>query len=261
VDRLFSVSLDPWYRAYRSDIGKPAKPASLLEYYLGPDGYFGKVPFSDHPLPTELPSPVLLDGEHWDFGPFGKIANPTHWLINGTGSKVRLTRYCPCHGDLHVKNIFVLPDNSPRLIDFGDTALGHVFRDFAALETSIRLTCCNTTDLGALQEAADSLATVDSLGDHIDYRTIAENQEYDDLRESLKIVMQIRRSALDAVGDHFTTVNMKEYLIAVTLRMLRYADGVADEVSSKESPEEKVIRRWHALYVAAKSAEQAERLK
>jgi hypothetical protein len=56
---------------------------------------------------------------------------------------------------------------------------------------------------------------------------------------------------------------LTEYLFALSLRLLRYAegpDGRADEASSRETDEEKKARQWHALYAAACAVEQAERL-
>jgi hypothetical protein len=255
LERLFSVSLNPWYRVYRSNAAKLASPIKLLSYYTGDDGYGRQVPFSTKPLPTGLPIPVQAEGEFWDFGPHGRLPNPVAWLTKGAGSELQLHRYSPCHGDLHVKNIFVLPDDSPRLIDFGDTALGHIFRDFSALEVSVRLSCCKTTDLDKLKLAANCASGTKSLGEHIDYRSIPK--ELNDLRKTLVTTMQIRRAALDAVGNNISVSSMQEYLFALVIRLLRYANGIADEVSRNEQALEKNARLWHALYSAARATEQA----
>jgi hypothetical protein len=255
LERLFSVSLNPWYRAYRSSATELERPIQLLSYYTGEDGYSPQVPFESKPLPTALPSPVQAEGNSWDFGDHGKLPNPVHWLKEGAGSQLQLFSYSPCHGDLHVKNIFVLPDDSPRLIDFGDTALGHVFRDFAALEVSIRLSCCNTIDLDKLRIAADCASSTKSLGEHIDHRLIPKS--LNDLRKTLVTTMQIRRAALDAVGNKSAESFMKEYLFALIIRLLRYADGIADEASRGEGELEKKTRLWHALYSAARATQQA----
>jgi DNA-binding response OmpR family regulator len=255
LERLFYVSLNPWYRVFRSDAAKLDNTTELLSYYMGKDGYCTEIPFSTQPLPITLPSPVLAEGEYWDFGKYGKLPNPVGWIMQGSGSQLKLNRYSPCHGDLHVKNIFVLPDDSPRLIDFGDTALGHVFRDFAALETSIRLTCCNTIDIDNLKLAADSVSGTQSLGEHINHRTIP--RDLIDLRKTLAATMQIRRAARDAISFNATESSMQEYLFALILRLLRYASGIADEVSSSETANEKNARIWHALYSAARATQQA----
>jgi hypothetical protein len=261
LDRLFSVSLNPWYRVFRSGAAKPPTPISLLSYYTGLDGYCKEVPFSNQPLPDNLPSPIIAEDDFWDFGEYGRFPSPVKWLTEGPGSNLQLTEYSPCHGDLHVKNIFVLPDDSPRLIDFGDTALGHVFRDFAALEASIRLTCCDMTDLESvarlliLKIAVDSVSGTRSLGEHINHRPIP--RELIDVRKTMVTTMQNRRAALDAISFNASKSSLNEYLFALILRLLRYATGIADEVSSKEPAEEKNLRAWHALYSAAKATQQA----
>jgi DNA-binding response OmpR family regulator len=255
LERLFSSSLNPWYRVFRSRAAKLETPLSLLDYYTGPNGFCSEIPFSKEPLPADLPSPVEADGDTWDFHHYGKFPSPVAWLTRGGGSELLMDRYCPCHGDLHVKNIFVLPDDSPRLIDFGDTALGHVFRDFAALEASVRLTCGDTTHVDNLRLAADNASSTVSLGEHISHRSIPK--DLNDLRRTLVTTMQIRRAALDAVGNHLDETSLKEYLFALILRLLRYATGIADEVSSDEEPAAKNARLWHALYSAARATRQA----
>jgi DNA-binding NarL/FixJ family response regulator len=269
LERLFSVSLDPWYRVYRSETARLESPITLLAYYTGEDGYCGEVPFHGKPLPDGLASPISKDESEWDFGVFGRFTDPTRWLTIGEGSRLSLTKFCPSHGDLHVRNIFVMPDDSPRLIDFGDTGPGHVFRDFASLEASVRLTCCSCSDTLALKDATDRLSQVVNLGEHIDYRGLRTGMaEYEDLRESLRLVMQIRRAALDVAGaGQDAAATLREYLFALTLRMLRYADGRVDEfpptdpsAETDSQRAERKARTWHALYGAAKAVECAERL-
>jgi hypothetical protein len=265
VDRLFSVSLNPWYEIYRKGSDKPPKPISLKEYYVGEGLSMTRIPFASQPLPADLPGKVVKHESQWDFGSLGTYADPAEWLNTGRGSTVKMDRCSPCHGDLHVKNIFVLPDDSPRLIDFGDTDLGHVFRDFVALEASLRMTCCNTTSLKMLAQMTDLASRTTALGEHIQYRDIPDHDEHEDLREVLRMVTQIRRAASDAAGDNDTERNFDEYLVALALRFLRYAggepDGKADEVpSAKETSDERGARRWHALYASAKAVEQAERV-
>ncbi len=257
LDRLFAVSLNPWYKVFRN--ATPVeRPIKLLDYYVGTDGDCRGVPFSDGALPADVASSIRVAGEYWDFGSAGKLVDPSRWLSTGPGSTLSFTRYCPVHGDLHVRNIFVLPDDSPRLIDFGDTSLGHVFRDFAALEVSIRMACTNEEDLDLLQRAADRVSSVSALGDFVDYRAIPSKAS--DLRNTLLATMHVRRAALDAVGAQNNEHSIVEYLYAVALRMLRYASGIADEMSASDSPSTP-SRTWYALYCAASAATQAERLR
>jgi hypothetical protein len=106
-----------------------------------------------------------------------------------------------------------------------------------------------------LKTSVDCSSRVRGLGEHIDYRNVPESLV--DLREVLRTTMQIRRAALDAVGDQPADTSFREYLFALTARMLRYASGIADEASSNENAEDKAVRTWHALYAAAKAAQQA----
>jgi thiamine kinase-like enzyme len=46
---------------------------------------------------------------------------------------------CICHGDLNSNNILISDDNVMSFIDFQSTKLGHIFEDFIAFESSIRL--------------------------------------------------------------------------------------------------------------------------
>lgn len=257
--RLFSVALNPWYRVFRSsdaerrdEHGNPEK-LSLLNYYCG-EGFSREVPFLNDSLPDVSPA-VSVELGHWNFEGYGRLPNPVKWLTEGPGSQLELARYAPCHGDLHVKNIFVLPDDSPRLIDFGDTALGHVFRDFAALEASVRLTCANTQEVSLLKKASDCASITSGLGEYINHRPVP--REKINLRKTLVTTMQIRRAALDAVSGNLVENGMKEYLFALIIRLLRYASGIADEVSSRESASARNARIWHALYAAAVASEQA----
>ncbi|MEZ4666994.1 MAG: Clp protease N-terminal domain-containing protein [Anaerolineae bacterium] len=50
------------------------------------------------------------------------------WYVSGSMSKI--------HGDLHLGNILVGPNNTPWLIDFGSTRDGHTLFDWASLEIS-----------------------------------------------------------------------------------------------------------------------------
>lgn len=53
---------------------------------------------------------------------------------------------CICHGDLNANNIFVTPSNNAiALIDFEQTGLHHVFRDFVSFESSVRSLFAQTT--------------------------------------------------------------------------------------------------------------------
>jgi hypothetical protein len=274
IARLFSVSLNPWYDIYRKEVAKLRQSQSLMEYYTQRGGLWYKmVNFEANVRPKMQrnleESGIRSANRKWIFNDT-KLDDPVEWITRGAGSKLKFSRQSPIHGDLHVANIFVLPDDSPRLIDFGRTALGHVYRDFAALETSIRQTCVSTTNREFLREAEDRICEAKTLGEYIDYRNLGEGKELDDrkkeqledLKEAVRTTMEIRRAALDATGgqsnDRDDRKDMQEYLFAVVMHMLRYATGRPDEIKGKDSRRKARIR--HALYAAAKAATAANEL-
>jgi len=106
--------------------------------------------------------------------------------------------------------------------------------------------------------AADSASSTRTLGEYINHRAVSKDLL--DLRRTLVTTMQIRRAALDAVSNNTDASTMKEYLFALIIRFLRYANGIADEVSRDEIESEKKARLWHALYSAARATKQAETL-
>jgi hypothetical protein len=263
IDRLFTVSLNSWYKIYRSKELAGEDRRKLLSYYKGGDGVLpdsrllSQLPQS---LPeTFVPSCVVSGAEEWYFvHRRAYLRNPVKWLFTTSIGSDRVPRLSPCHGDLHVRNIYVLPDDSPRLIDFGTTTVGHVYRDFAALETSIRLACVDDTDLDALSTAEDRVCSVRSLADEIDFRGLGGSS---DLREAVRTTINIRKAALEASGYHMSARDsIHQYLFAVVAHMLRYATGRADEASRSEASERRGARVWHALYGAARAATELARL-
>lgn len=265
IQRLFRVSLDLWHNAYAGKHMRAGsgKAESLIDYYTGEHGMWPSAPYS---LRTWQPAKdvalgdltdVSTDKRTWQFDG-NSVGNPLKWLDARKVKGIHYERQAPVHGDLHVRNVFMLPDNSPRLIDFGDTGLGHVFRDFVALEVSIRLTCHNEVTHSELKMLEDTVCDAESLGDYLDYRRLSG-----DLAETVMATMAIRRAALDAVGAHGKDGVFQEYLLAVVLRMLRYGGGIADEYADevkKAKPDRFNALVWQALYGAAKAAEKADTL-
>jgi hypothetical protein len=276
INRLFHVSLNSWYEAFRDT--SPAldrQPEYLVEYYAGVDGVWGhKKDLRD--MTFDLPGcePTAVD---WDFGFAGVHRNPLLWILEST---LAFTRVAPCHGDLHVRNIFLLPDDSPRLIDFGRTSLGHVFRDFAALEVSVRLKCHRVSHplLLALAEKA-VWEGVTNLGSHLEHRlekvasgsvstlSAGERSGVQDLEETIRTTMDIRRAALAAVGRMDWRRAFWEYVVAVTMHQLKYGGGEADDTSGGGAAVDSSTAAasggavgdrgwvWQALYGAALAAE------
>lgn len=249
VRRLFATTLHRWYTVYRKsgDSLAPKPPQKLWDHYTTPGLVYppGNGP-DDISLPLDdMEEPIAASaGQTWTFQ-FGNtteiLPDPVDWARK-TGKGIALTRLCPCHGDMHVGNVYVLPDSSPRLIDFGRTDLSHVFRDFAVIEASIRMTCVGTPEIALIRKAEDILGRVRSLGDAIDYEELGDKEEAVPLREALHVTNVIRRAALDAYVAEPGKDPMREYLFALVMHLLRYAAGVADECASEERKAEGILK-------------------
>jgi hypothetical protein len=125
--------------------------------------------------------------------------------INGSMSKI--------HGDLHLGNILVGPNNSMWLIDFGHTRDGHTLFDWATLEVSL---------LGdALVNTFESdWATVRSV---VKYLVAMENgQPIPIANPQLSITLEAITSLRNIVRECLSAEdNWYEYYIALALCALR----------------------------------------
>jgi hypothetical protein len=264
IDRLFATSLHSWYEIYRSKEVGWGRRRELRTYYLGRDGLWGNGGTTDRSLGIKqdsagLPSAVVSEKGLWHFfvaEPFTvEYDDPVEWLMRGPVGARKVSRLAPCHGDLHVRNVYLLPDDSPRLIDFGTTIVGHVFRDFAALESSLRLTCIGDCDVRALRAAEDALCSVASLREEPECVGLGGSA---DLREAVLATSHIRRAAAEACGYCMMEgAALVEYLYAVVAHMLRYAAGRVDEGGGGRADG---VRLWHAMYAAARAANRAAEL-
>jgi hypothetical protein len=177
-----------------------------------------------------------------------------------------------------VGNLFVLSDDSPRMIDFGRTDMGHVFRDFAALEASIRVALASQVlatqfvdkgkriadDPSALKEAIkyaiqseDSLCAADHLGDWVDTNACRASDMGVVFAECLQLTLTIRRAARDACGVEMPASGFAQYLFALTVHFLRYATNAADELPDAVRQQTDPFRVWLANYAAARTAQKA----
>lgn len=259
IDRLFRVSLSSWYEVFRR--GKGSSMCTLHDLYVSDVGVFREIAEfgAGEAAPRVDISESYVDihdPKVWAFAlENGKTRpNAVTWAKEGFASRITPPRLAPSHGDLHVKNVYVLPDNSPRLIDFGDTGVHHLFRDFAALEVSVRLTCVKDKDLAALSAMEKRVNNSKDLCSSIPLDGLGGSH---DLREALRTTEIIRKAAQEACGYHGEARgNLLEYLYAVVAHLLRYASGRADELG-EEQHERESVRVWHAMYAAALATENA----
>lgn len=125
--------------------------------------------------------------------------------INGTMSKI--------HGDLHLGNILVGPNNSIWLIDFGHTRDGHTLFDWATLEVSLlgdALAGASESDWETVRSIIKQLVTMDND----QTKAVASGQVLMTV-EAITALRNVIRKCLS------TEDNWYEYYIALALCALR----------------------------------------
>jgi len=274
IRKLFAVSLNPWFDIYRrASAGRSSD--SLWSHYSAPRSGAETEPclaqWQASSLIDNLDKLFRQENGTWLFEVVGaQLPDPLRWLRDTENDRrYQVGPRCPCHGDLHVANVFVLPDGSPRLIDFGATGLGHVFRDFASLEVSIRLTSVRHATDGRIDEQIrrvaqmeDKIAAAKNLADYIVHRDLDARGLDGDAGMVIQSTTDIRRAALEAISCSHAHGTYGQYLVAVAAIMLRYASGKADEIKGEAgdaagSQRHAFLRVWQALYAAAKAAKTA----
>jgi hypothetical protein len=240
ISRLFGRALNGWYDAYRRGAHSAKTAVSLFDYYTGDDGIFR----DDAESQTAMSPPgtrgirgVTQSGETWQFDGCAEVFHDPVAVLQHCAQRHQVKKWCVCHGDMHVRNVFVLPDGAPRLIDFGETNIGHVYRDFAALETSVLV---STLRQGGLRDALAVLREayrILMLSEFVDYRSVGvANSEGG---RALLAVLKIRRAAADAVGANGKVGGLTEYLCAIGFHYLKYGCGRADEIPGGMEAREK----------------------
>lgn len=261
IDRLFKVSLNDWFRAFRDGGGASGEATNLVKYYSQADVLWGQEVASlkdlNLPSPSNLPEfTVSADENSWTFSNKLIKPNPINWFATGPGNALTFQGRAPSHGDLHAANIFILPDGTPRLIDFGRTGYGHAFRDFAALECSIRF-CSIDLSQSSAESLEAVLSRVKTLGDAIDTsKSDLNTQEISDL---IKTIVVIRRLAWDTIYANSGKA-LVEYFAALVLHMFRYAAGTADELSPEKELLSRDLRKWRAHFAAACTVETLQQM-
>ncbi len=125
--------------------------------------------------------------------------------INGSISKI--------HGDLHLGNILVGPNNSIWLIDFGHTRDGHTLFDWATLEVSLlgdAVMNSFESDWNTIRSIIKSLVTMEN-----GYEPPVANEQIAMMLDSITALRNIVRECLT------NEENWYEYYIALALCALR----------------------------------------
>ena len=129
----------------------------------------------------------------------------------------RLVRTCLCHGDLHGRNLLVDHEKHFWLIDFARVEVSHALRDFAELESDIKFSLLQLTDLSMLLEFEQNLLHPRDFTQRPPRLVCAHKP----LAKAYAVILALRRLAFDLVRPE---KDMQEYYQAVfmhTLKVLR----------------------------------------
>lgn len=153
----------------------------------------------------------------------GTFPNPL--LTMADRRLVRSTYVCITHGDLNRGNVLVDPQGSTWLIDFLRTSRGHILRDFAQLDATVRILLLGEEEATlperlALEEALlriDRFSQLDAAQEHGGNPALAK---------AYATCLHIRRLAAKTVGSRQHD-DMSEYHIAslfFALNLIRFWD-------------------------------------
>jgi CheY-like chemotaxis protein len=157
---------------------------------------------------------------------------------------VRSTYVCITHGDLNRGNVLVDPQGSTWLIDFLRTSRGHILRDFAQLDATVRILLLGEEEATLQERLAfeEALLRLDRFS-QLD-RPAEQPGDNPALAKAFSTCLHIRRLAAKKVGSRQHD-DMSEYHIAslfFALNLIRYWDLPT-------------VQREHALLSAAVHAE------
>jgi hypothetical protein len=130
------------------------------------------------------------------------------WQINGVASKM--------HGDMHLGNIMIGPNNSPFLIDFGRAREGHALFDWASLEISL----LSEVVMPVAGETWDDARQVIEYLMRINAGTPLLDQSL--IATALAPVIEVRQIVYDIIQRcNEGMVDWREYYISLTMCALR----------------------------------------
>ncbi len=199
---LFTHTCQNWYGDQSS-----VETKTLYDYYneaLDLDEHIGRFDQTQYRLgfpglPDELPNPAL-------------------WVLReGREMTFPELRRCISHGDLHSDNFFVDHGNMVWLIDFEQTGLTHIFRDFVELEADIKLRLVQYPpegDLAALAALERALLSGQTLTGML--LPTPEVSLDPNLYKAFQVISGIRHLAAIATGVN----RLQEYSLALLYETL-----------------------------------------
>jgi CheY-like chemotaxis protein len=127
---------------------------------------------------------------------------------------VRSTYVCITHGDLNAGNVLVDPNGSTWLIDFLRTSRGHILRDFAKLDVTVRILLLGEDEATLSERLAleEALLGVDRFS-QLDRLAAQGPSDSPALAKAFATCVHIRKLAAEKVGSSQRD-DMSEYHIA-----------------------------------------------
>jgi CheY-like chemotaxis protein len=145
-----------------------------------------------------------------------RIVNPVEWLRRHPRLPAQAS-LCYTHGDMHSRNVLVDRDHRAWLIDFYRTGSGHLFRDLIELESDVKFTLLDVTDLPSLHNFESALLSADHFNDA---PTIPSFQD-PALKKAFHVVQGIRHIAGQLAEPGADMLDYYQGLLLQTLAMIR----------------------------------------
>ena len=253
ITRIFSESCKSWFEAYCGGAWKKQGSGSVRRYFverLWPDRQLPQIQQKLEDIVNNLQKSWNI--KHSNGRIIACFEDKVVDTVDVSALVMRedqehrwpaMPAECITHGDLHARNIIMVTDE-PWIIDYGDCGWGHPFRDFAALETSLRFGVLynyrrpsEILELErALAKGAPSLFPIQSP----------------ELHKAAKLSGQIKHETIHLAGcvpDWET-----QYKMACMFQLLKLA-GINKQISGLEDHSHASLRRLLAFLSAGALAE------
>jgi len=145
-----------------------------------------------------------------------RIINPVEWLRRHPSLPTQAS-LCYTHGDVHSRNVLVDRDQHAWLIDFYRTGPGHLFRDLIELESDVKFSLLEVTDLASLLGFESALLDSEHFNDAVTIPSFREPE----LRKAFRVVLGIRHIARQLADPGADMLDYYQGLLLQTLAILR----------------------------------------
>ena len=222
IDNLFDQTLSYWYQTKVFDVlflvQEYVNYLKVDKWNLHQDMNRYLKEFADteeiyfKEIDTRFSNPVIL---------FERL------LKSEQGSEKR-TYVSTLHGDLHATNIMVDNQKNAWLIDFSNTGLAHILRDFVELEAAIKFNVLETESMRDLCELETCLASQETFRDTLEF-----SHSDAEIQKAFEIIKLIRKKASEAISPNN---DFSEYYIGLlfhSLTMIRFFPEAVSQTKKK----------------------------